>query len=470
MKVPEAERSTAMKKTLEETQKQIDRCEHIREAYKYADNVVDMELWCGSDADNRKLFRDMYLAAEGLGEDHPYVQQLKLIGEGRSGIYPEYDLEKGQQGTIAATQTVAELQKAAEILQQSEIHTPAMEQAIAGINKHVDAIRNHHQYRNEQDSFEELMAWAHVTPKQKQNLKDFSETLEKAAGKADLPEDEKRQIKQLQEYAENAAKYKRDPNWYELQNGSEGIQKLKEILPAFIGERGTHHRLYDSAMKVLNDLAPEKAKEAEKAAKQTTKDLKEQLELSEEECVAAQQKLLQQQMDSFEKDLAGFKMMKENLDKVKKSYFRHDNSSLYTNMVNKVNDLCAATGYHEMEQLKAELKQLTTDYLDHTTLKRASSLHPNAETRRLCAFQMLAMTDEETYNKYSADANKLRDKDNQITKERLASIPGVGQPLRNKTSIKEMMAQDAPAKKEHKSHAALQPTEPVADTKITKKV
>ncbi|MCR5129702.1 MAG: hypothetical protein K6B69_16550 [Lachnospiraceae bacterium] len=95
-------------------------------------------------------------------------------------------------------------------------------------------------------------------------------------------------------------------------------------------------------------------------------------------------------------------------------------------------------------QLKTELGEAAKTYLDHTGLGKA--VHSNSETRRKCAFLLMAYSGNEAYNDYATRANRDRNEEYKISVNALEDMPGVGMPAparRNRISIAELNGQQA---------------------------
>ena len=162
---------------------------------------------------------------------------------------------------------------------------------------------------------------------------------------------------------------------------------------------------------------------------------------------------VQKQMEDFDKEIEAFKVMKDNLAKVDRAYFKHQNSTEYGNMAKELEDCAKAMSIGELNAAKGRLAQKAKEYLEHTGLGSASIFHKNSETRRKLAFLMLNKTDPTLYAQFEARANQLRSGSDKISAASLEGMEGVGKPLPAVRSIRvEDIAGEAPAQQERKAH------------------
>ena len=139
-----------------------------------------------------------------------------------------------------------------------------------------------------------------------------------------------------------------------------------------------------------------------------------------------------------------FNIIKSNLEKVEHAYLGHTNSDEYNAMLQKLDLVIQEPAPDRYAQLKTELGEAAKAYLDHTGLGKA--VHSNSETRRKCAFLLMAYSGNEAYNDYATRANRDRNEEYKISVNALEDMPGVGMPAparRNRISIAELNGQQA---------------------------
>ena len=200
--------------------------------------------------------------------------------------------------------------------------------------------------------------------------------------------------------------------------------------------------VFEPALSVLNDYAPEKAAAIREKEAERLQQVSEQMAAD-----------VQKQMEDFDKEIEAFKVMKDNLAKVDRAYFKHQNSTEYGNMAKELEDCAKAMSIGELNAAKGRLAQKAKEYLEHTGLGSASIFHKNSETRRKLAFLMLNKTDPTLYAQFEARANQLRSGSDKISAASLEGMEGVGKPLPAVRSIRvEDIAGEAPAQQERKAH------------------
>ena len=403
----------ADKKALEGIDKQAERKAIIEEAEKFVSDVVKDQKWFyGSE----RTLRNMYLATEGLPKDHPYVQQLENIRQGITGFHPEFPLKKDLAGKIYVLQTYEEFKKAKELLAETKLETPAVKEAIDNIDQRLTNIRTAAEREREQLPL--IVAWNGWDADQLRKFDELEDAIN--ADKQNKPDFRVYGLGYIAKGINNCL-------GMEEGTALDTMAKLPEMLPQYMERIGMAHPAYEKALAVLEIVAPEKAKNLRADVEYVHK--------SEQ---------LQERMDAFDKEMEGFNILKENLAKVEKAYFRHKNSPQYNDMIQKLDDVCKATSEAELAEAKNKLMESAKKYLEHTGLDAASSLHPNAEIRRLCAYDILAKTNEEVFEDFANRGNKERGKDDKISRERLENLPGVGKraATKNKSNINNLILEE----------------------------
>ncbi len=413
--------------------------------------VINTNRWYGihnTDEKGKKLLRDMYLATKLLPENKEYEELVSKISVGYSSIYPEYKLMENQRGVLAAVQTVEEFEKAAGMLQSSD--HPFVKTLVGRLENFAKEIKGTEDYKKQLEAKEVLLNWAGVNEQEKSTLNDYANQLENLENN-EVAKKLAQNLKLLASYDREISLIHRDLNKDKKgvdqpkdqdiviqkekhEEISEAFEYLKAELPKFFHKLNpkdiTESSLFSEGKK-LSDIRTFKILDQTeyRKIKETVDDA---LRFSRE---------LETRVKDFDAEVNKLIALKEKFATVSKAYFGHFNGTEYQNMVDKLDTIKDVRTEDDLKHLKDDLGSLAKTYLDHTGLDAASKSHPNAEIRRLCAFDLLSLTDRKTYDQYFVRANKVREGADKLTQEKLDAMHS-GELGKNKTSLDDLIREE----------------------------
>ncbi len=425
-------------------QKEIDYLNNttVRKSYEFADKIIQNNVWTTyvtTKSDGRELLKDMYMLAEGLPEGHAYKQQMELFTQEKSNIYPEYNLKPGQNGYINAVQSAAEYKKCAELLEKLNSEDPKVKNVIGRINSYVENLEKSDFYKDQMEKLDLGLKWAHMSQEEKDALTDFDKAVHKIPY-AETTEEERNLATKIG----FLATYNPDYTGAGFKGNLKlDFAKVKDGFFDFMNNLDESSEIFQKGLKIVNttslDLLTPEQKELLIIRQENAK---------VDETVRALERQGQREKSlQYSEDLQKLTELKRKLDSVQKSYIGHSNSTIYDAMVRKLSEAINCESAEDYLNIKKDLTKMTTDYLDHTKLGRASKLHPNAEIRRLCAFDILAITDDDAFKDYQERANQLRKGADKITLDKISRMHGGGTEYKVKVDYEKILQEE---RAEHK--------------------
>lgn len=378
--IPEAQRTDVQKEAFLSTEKEIDRIPYIDEADDFTDEMANFG-WTAP----RDLVGDMFLAAEGLPNDHPYVKQLENMRDGICSTHDGYKCTEDSE--FAQLMTYDEINKARALLLESGIDTPASKNAIREMDEHLADI-----FQEADAQKDDFKLYTLIT-KMPQEAKGNLMALKDAIG-----ENGPIEYQPIKAALDVIA----DPHNHSIQTLRRADDILSNELSELASSKSRNDGLYSKSMEVIKIFAPSKVERTAQAALDVDKNL------------------------LFNLDLDKFKTLADNIDKLDKAYSGHKNSNEYVAFVRAIKDCGNANSADELWEAKNRLTECAKKYLDHTGLGKASFLHQVSETRRLAAFRALDLTDQDAFTDYSTRANQKRKGPDAISHDRLEDLDGIG--------------------------------------------
>ena len=435
--IPEGKRTEEQKKAIAAIGNELEKIPDLKKAEEFGRAVYNFG-WMAGDT----LFRNMYMAGRELPPDHEYNKLINEMKDGQSRFHSEFPPRKKQDGfgLMNSLQTVKYFNKAVDLLKSSgKAETPWGKKAVATMEERTKAIDHYAEYQERQRQRWEK--WTSLSDEQKQKLTNLKETISNTLGSVD---DHATHVGMRNVNAQiyNIVKNPGAAAYADADKAAESLTKLPDALTEMLEKVDSSSPVFEPALSVLNDYAPEKAAAIREKEAERLQQVSEQMAAD-----------VQKQMEDFDKEIEAFKVMKDNLAKVDRAYFKHQNSTEYGNMAKELEDCAKAMSIGELNAAKGRLAQKAKEYLEHTGLGSASIFHKNSETRRKLAFLMLNKTDPTLYAQFEARANQLRSGSDKISAASLEGMEGVGKPLPAVRSIRvEDIAGEAPAQQERKAH------------------
>lgn len=372
--------------------------------------------WAGPE----DVYEDLFTLEAVTGEDQLFYTHMKDILAGRSALGDKAQLKPD--GQLIYLQSYEALKKAGELLKDIQlpdrIYDVLIDKALKGVEKALEILEPE-AARERETTLPMIEYLRSLSEENKNDIKALHDEMGKIKEK-DLPPRGKaiwNALEMMAEKPENISGV--------FEGIFEGMKtELETNLAAFVGALGKNHVLYEKAIKVLGIFDPDHVEEAKNRAAEVTRQKEEALAAD----IANAQREMEERYNAFVDERGKFLDLRTNMQELDHAYFGHGNSTEYTNMMRALDDCVNAKNDSELSAAKEILAGRSKDYLDHTGLGKASKLHGKSETRRLCAFYMLSLTDEHLYDQYAFEANDYRANEDQISLNRLRNLEGVGKP------------------------------------------
>ena len=365
------------------------------------------------------LYADMYKVGAKMPEDHPFNKLLDNLRKGITEKTPFKNIK--EDNSYSGYQTLEELNEAQRILKEVENKTPEINKIITSIDDFRKEYAN--KAGHQKEDYDKEVAFENgpiVTNKDVLLEVENAIRDQREENRAALPEN----YKEIEEAFKTLAHPKKIFGSYTYDSMEKAEKYIADNAVGFFGSLTTDSPVYQKGIVALEKLWPDAVQQTKALATAKTDEVK---RLNDEAVLAGK--------------VSKLDAVKNTLEGIKKAYFNHDNSTQYERFVRAVTASANAKTLDEYNSLKKELVESATKYLDHTGLDRASKYHDKAEMRRLCAFQVISMAgDEAVAVDYLTRANKLRNAENKVSKERLDKLVINGG--KEKTSAEELLKED----------------------------